>query len=483
MENVLLFIDGKHRKANGDKTFIRKNPIDGEVVSVAAAAQIEDIVEVVDAASRAFEDWSQSTPQERQRLLQRAAEIMLAKKDDFISAMAAETGASEVWAGFNVALGAAVFQEAASIVTAATGEVLSSNTAGQLSLAVRQPAGVVVGIAPWNAPIILGSRAIAVPLACGNSVILKGSEACPLTHALIVDCLAEAGFAKGVVNYVTNAPDEAAIFVEKLVCAPDVRRVNFTGSTKVGRIIASHCARSLKPCVLELGGKAPILILEDADIEAAVDATVFGAFMNSGQICMSTERIIVVERVAAAFLGKLVERVKKLTIGDPRKDNVNLGPVYDMATVVHCNRLIDDALFKGAKLLCGGKSETTLMLATLLDDVVPSMDIYHEETFGPVKAIIRARDDEHAVSLANDSEYGLSSAIFTRDTAKGYRLAKRIKSGICHINGATVDDEPQAPFGGVKASGFGRFGGQAGIHEFTDLRWLTMETERRRYPL
>ena len=320
-------------------------------------------------------------------------------------------------------------------------------------------------------------------LACGNSVILKGSEACPRTHALIVDCLAEAGFAKGVVNYVTNAPDEAAVFVEKLVCAPDVRRVNFTGSTKVGRIIASHCARSLKPCVLELGGKAPILILEDADIEAAVDATVFGAFMNSGQICMSTERIIVVERVAAAFLGKLVERVKKLTIGDPRKDNVNLGPVYDMATVVHCNRLIDDALSKGAKLLCGGKSETTLMLATLLDDVVPSMDIYHEETFGPVKAIIRARDDEHAVSLANDSEYGLSSAIFTRDTAKGYRLAKRIKSGICHINGATVDDEPQAPFGGVKASGFGRFGGQAGIHEFTDLRWLTMETERRRYPL
>jgi len=341
---------------------------------------------------------------------------------------------------------------------------------------------VVLGIAPWNAPVILGVRAIAVPLACGNTVVFKGSELCPATHALIADAMTEAGLPPGVVNFVTNAPADAAVVVESMIAHPAVRRVNFTGSTRVGREIARACAEHLKPAVLELGGKAPLLVLDDADLEAAVDAATFGAFANSGQICMSTERLVVDEAVADSFVAKLAARAVGLPLGDPRQGPVVLGSVIDMATVERCNALIDDALAQGATLVCGGPAADTLMAATLLDHVTPTMRVYHEESFGPVKPIVRVRGEEEAVRVANDNVYGLSAAVFTRDTARGWRVAQRIDSGICHVNGPTVHDEAQMPFGGVKGSGWGRFGGRAGIDAFTELRWITMQTGPRHYP-
>jgi benzaldehyde dehydrogenase (NAD) len=329
----------------------------------------------------------------------------------------------------------------------------------------------------------LGVRAIATPLACGNTVILKGSENCPRTHQLIIEALQEAGFPAGVVNYITNAPADAGAVVEAMVAHPAVRRVNFTGSTKVGRILAQTCAKYLKPVVLELGGKAPMLILDDADIEEAVKAAAFGAFANSGQICMSTERIIVDQKIAEEFAKKFAEKAKSLPVGDPRKpEPVVLGSVIGMHTVNHCNSLIDDALSKGAKMICGAKVETTLMPATVLDHVTPAMRIYHEETFGPVKCIVRVKSTEEAVACANDNEYGLSASVFGKDLARAFNVAKKIDSGICHINGPTVHDEAQMPFGGVKASGIGRFGGKAGVAEFTELRWITMQTSPRQYP-
>jgi benzaldehyde dehydrogenase (NAD) len=350
-------------------------------------------------------------------------------------------------------------------------------------MGVRQPAGVVLGIAPWNAPVILGVRAIATPLACGNTVILKGSENCPRTHQLIIEALQEAGFPPGVVNYITNAPADAGAVVEAIVAHPAVRRVNFTGSTRVGRLIAMTCAKYLKPAVLELGGKAPLLVLDDADLDDAVNGAAFGCFANSGQICMSTERLIVDEKVADEFVKKFATKAKSLPLGDPRKpEPVVLGSVIGMSTVEHCNALIDDALAKGAKLVCGGKVDSTLMPATLLDHVTPAMRIYHEETFGPVKAIVRVRNTEEAIACANDNEYGLSAAVFGRDVARALNVARRIDSGICHVNGPTVHDEAQMPFGGVKGSGIGRFGGRAGVHEFTELRWVTVQTTPRQYP-
>lgn len=482
MDTVSMLIDGKQVAARNGATFERRNPLDGTVASRAPAACVEDAEAAVDAAARAFPVWSELGPLKRRELLAKAAHALEGKADAFAAAMASETGASGQWAGFNVHLAAQGLLEAAAMTTQIGGDLISSDVPGSLAMGVRQPAGVVLGIAPWNAPVILAVRAIALPLACGNTVVLKGSETCPATHGLIIEALQEAGLPAGAVNFVTNAPADAAHIVEAMIAHPKVRRVNFTGSTRVGRLIAEQCARHLKPSVLELGGKAPFVVLDDADLDAAVNGAVFGAFANSGQICMSTERIIVDEQIADAFVDRLSARARALPLGDPRKGPVVLGSVVDMSTVERCNALIDDALSRGATLVCGGKSENTLMQATLLDHVTPVMRIYHEESFGPVKPIVRVRGEEAAIACANDNPYGLASAIFSRDTARALNVARRIESGICHINGPTVHDEPQAPFGGVKDSGFGRFGGKAGIAEFTELRWITLQTAPRHYP-
>ncbi|MFM0352257.1 aldehyde dehydrogenase [Paraburkholderia nemoris] len=482
MQSISMLINGAAVQASNGATFERRNPLDGEVATRAPAATVADAVAAADAAAAAFPAWSALGPSERRALLMKAAHALEARSEAFAAVMAAETGASAMWAGFNVHLAAGGLTEAAALTTQIGGELIPSDVPGSLAMGVRQPAGVVLGIAPWNAPVILAVRAIALPLACGNTVVLKGSEICPGTHGLIIEVLQEAGLPKGVVNFVTNAPADAGAVVEALIAHPKVRRVNFTGSTHVGKIIAATCARYLKPSVLELGGKAPLIVLDDADLDAAVNAAAFGAFANSGQICMSTERIIVDERIADQFVAKLAQKARGLPLGDPRKGPVVLGSVVDMSTVDRCNALIDDALTKGAKLVCGGKAESTLMPATLLDHVTPAMRIYGDESFGPVKGIVRVSGEDEAVACANDNEYGLSSAVFSRDIARGMNVARRIESGICHVNGPTVHDEAQMPFGGVKGSGFGRFGGQAGIAEFTDLRWITVQTTPRHYP-
>jgi benzaldehyde dehydrogenase (NAD) len=482
MQTISMLIDGERTQARNGATFERRNPLDGGVATTAPAATVADAVAAVEAAAKAFPAWAATGPSERRALLLKAAQVLESRAAQFAAAMAAETGASGLWAGFNVHLAAGVFLEAASLTTQITGEVIPSDIPGNLSMGVRQPAGVVLGMAPWNAPVILGARAIATPLACGNTVILKGSELCPATHSLIVEALVEAGFPKGVVNFVTNAPADAAEVVDAMIAHPAVRRVNFTGSTRVGKIIAASCARQLKPAVLELGGKAPFLVLADADLDAAVAAAAFGAFANSGQICMSTERFVVDEKIADDFVARLAAKAISLPLGDPRRGPVVLGSVVDMATVERCNQLVADALAHGATLVCGGQSTNTLMPATLLDHVTPRMKIYSEESFGPVKAIVRVRGDDEAVACANDNEYGLSAAVFSKDVARALAVASRIQSGICHVNGPTVHDEPQMPFGGVKGSGYGRFGGKAGVAEFTDLRWITVQMSPRHYP-
>ena len=483
MSDLSMLINGIQVAAEQGATFERCNPLDGSVATRAPAASVGDAVKAADAAAAAFKTWSQTGPGERRALLLKAADALEAKTPQFVEAVAAETGATGMWAGFNVHLAAGMIREAASLTTQISGEVIPSDVPGSLAMGVRQPAGVVLGIAPWNAPVILGVRAIATPLACGNTVIFKGSENCPRTHQLIIEAFVDAGFPRGVVNYITNAPADAGAVVEAIVAHPAVRRVNFTGSTRVGKIIAMTCAKYLKPVVLELGGKAPLVILDDANIEDAVNGAAFGCFANSGQICMSTERIIVDQKIADDFTHKFAAKAAALPLGDPRKPApVVLGSVIGMSTVDHCNALIDDALAKGAKLLCGGKASNTLMPATVLDHVTPAMRIYHEETFGPVKCVVRVQGVEEAVACANDNEYGLSSAVFGGDVARAFNVARRIDSGICHVNGPTVHDEPQMPFGGVKGSGLGRFGGKAGVAEFTELRWITLQTTPRHYP-
>jgi acyl-CoA reductase-like NAD-dependent aldehyde dehydrogenase len=385
---------------------------------------------------------------------------------------------------FNCMLAAGMLRHAASLAGQVDDETpIESHVPGLNARAIRQPVGVVVGIAPWNAPVILATRAIATPLAFGNTVILKASEECPRTHAAVAKVVADAGAPAGVVNLITNRPADAADVVEELIAHPAVKRINFTGSTKVGRIIAAKAAQHLKRTLLELGGKAPLVVLDDADLDEAAAAANFGAFMNAGQVCMSTERIVVDQAVEDDLTAKLVERAEALTVGDPRDQTTMIGPVVNAAAAERVKELLEDAKAKGARVLTGGEADGLLLQPTIVAGVTPEMRIYSEESFGPIVTVIAADGEQDAVRIANDTEYGLSAAVFSTDTARAERVARRIQSGIVHVNGATVHDEPQMPFGGVKASGWGRFGGDAALDEFTELRWLTVQDGSREYPI
>jgi benzaldehyde dehydrogenase (NAD) len=326
-------------------------------------------------------------------------------------------------------------------------------------------------------------RAVALPIAYGNTVVLKASEESPGTHLAIGSVFEEAGFPKGVINVITNAPADAAEVVDELIANPKTRRLSFTGSTKIGRLIAESAGRHLKRTVLELGGKAPLIVLADAEIDDAVSAANFGAFMNQGQICMSTERIVVEKPVADQFAQKLAAKAGALVVGDPLQPQTQIGCLINPGAMERVQALIADAVAKGAKVLCGGKAQGPSYYPTVLYGVTPEMRIYGEESFGPVVSIVVAKDADDATRIANDTSYGLSSAVFSRDINKAMRIAERLEFGICHINGATVHDEPQMPFGGEKDSGWGRFGGRAGLEEFTELRWITIRRSPTHYPI
>ena len=482
MQTVQLLIGGRDVDARNGATFERLNPMTGETATIAAAATVADGIAAADAAAEAFPAWAALGPSARRAKLLRAADVLESQAMRFVEAVTTETGATAGWTHFNVHLAAGMLREAASMTSQISGEVIPSDVAGSLAMSIRQPVGVVLGLAPWNAPIILGVRAIAMPLACGNTVILKASEICPATHRMLGTVLQEAGLGAGVVNVITHDAKDAAAVVEAMIAHRAVRRVNFTGSTLVGRSVALLAAKYLKPVLLELGGKAPLVVLADADVDAAVDATVFGAFANQGQICMSTERVIIDESVADEFAAKLAKRVKALPSGDPRQGDVVLGSVVGRATVDRVQRLVNAAVAQGAKLLTGGAAQGTIMQGVVVDHVRPEMALFREESFGPQVSITRVSSADEAVRLANDTDYGLAASVFSRDIAKALDVARRIDSGICHINGPTVHDEAQMPFGGMKASGYGRFGGKAAVEQFTETRWITIQTTARHYP-
>ncbi len=483
MYDAKLLVGGVDVSARHDAAYERVSPVTDEAVTVAAAASVSDAIQSVNTAAAAFPAWSETSPETRRALLNRAAETLTSKAELFIEAMTLETGATGDWGAFNVKLAGDILRDAAAMTTHVTSQILPSDTPGVTALAWRQPAGVCLGIAPWNAPVILGVRAIAMPLACANTVLFKTSELCPKTHRLIGDVMREAGLPDGVVNVIPNAPADAHAVVEALIAHPAVRRVSFTGSTRVGRLVAETAARHLKKCLLELGGKAPLIVLDDADIDEAVRAAAFGAFMNQGQICMSTERIIVVDSVADEFVAAFAQKSRQMLAGDPREARLPLGTMISKEAARRIEALIADAVEKGATLVVGTPARGTILDGAVVDYVTPAMRLYREECFGPIAAIIRVGSVDEAVTIANDCEYGLAAAVFSRDVGKALAVARRIESGICHINGATVDDQPQMPFGGMKSSGYGRFGGIAAIDEFTELRWITISGEPRDYPL
>jgi acyl-CoA reductase-like NAD-dependent aldehyde dehydrogenase len=478
-----LLIGGEWTGARDGRSFDKTDPFTGDSAGSAAAAGREDARAAADAAAKAFPEWAATPPAGRRELLQKAAGLISERAQDIAAIVTEETGGTFGWGMFNCSLAAGMLGEAAAQTTAATGEIIPSNVPGLTAMGVRQPAGVVLGIAPWNAPVILGTRAIASPLAYGNTVILKASEVCPRTHAEIGRALADAGMPPGVVNVVTHEADDAPDVVDELIAHPAVRRINFTGSTRVGRLIAENAARHLKRVLLELGGKAPLVVLPDADLDEAVAAAKFGAFMHQGQICMSTERVVVDRSVAGDFASLLGEKAGALKVGDPRDPETQIGPMVNAGAVERVSGLVKDAVEHGAQVVTGGEADGALFPPTVLTGVTPQMRIYGEESFGPVVGLVEVDGADEAVQVANDTEYGLAAAVFGKHVPAALDVARRIESGICHVNGATVHDEPQMPFGGVKASGFGRFGGKAAIEEFTELRWITIQQGSRHYPI
>ena len=480
---TMLVIDNKPRPSQGGKTFERKHPISGAVVSKGSAGSVSDATAAVESAAKAFVKWSATGPTERRRIMLKAADILEAKLPEFIPVMAAEIGASDLWAGFNVMLAVGLLREAAALATQIQGETIPTDKPNTLSMTLRQPVGAVLSIVPWNGAVILAARAIAYPLVCGNTVVFRASETCPRTHLMLAQVFYDAGLPEGALNFFTNAPDSAPEVIETLIAHPAIRRVNFTGSSRVGRIIAEKAAKHLKRCLLELGGKSPLVVLDDADIDGAVNAAVFGSFLYQGQICMSTERFVVDEKVADEFVRKFAERSKSLPVGDPSKSPCIVGPMVNPDSGPRINSMIEDALAKGGKVVVGGPANGAVMSATIVDHVKPNMTIYDEETFGPITTVVRAKNTEDAIRIANDTAYGLSAAVFGRDIVRALDVARRIDSGSVHINGATVQNEAQAPYGGMKASGYGRFdGGRAVIEEFTELKWVTIEPSNQPYP-
>lgn len=444
----------------------------------------DDVTRAVDAAEAAFEEWAAVSPFVCRAVFLKAADILDARGERVAELMAHEAGGTRPWALFDVALAANIFREAAAAVTAPRGEVLNAHEAGTLGLAIREPLGVVAAFAPWNAPVILGVRAVAAPLAAGNTVVVKPSEDAPIACGLLVaDVLREAGLPDGVLNVVTNAREDAAAIAEALISDPRVRGVDFTGSTGVGRIIGTHAARHLKPTVLEPGGKNAIFVLDDADVDYAVDAATFGVFMNAGQICMSGDRVLAHESPAEEFTRKFAEKAASLPSGDPGRPETVVGPLVGEDAARRVAALVKDAAAKGATVLTGGgEPEGAVHPATVLTNVPKDADIYHAEAFGPVRLGETFDGDETAVAVADDTENGLTRDIITENATHGLAVARRIRTGIVHINDQSVADEPHAPFGGVKASGYGRFGGRWGIEAFSATRWVTVAQQHARYP-
>jgi acyl-CoA reductase-like NAD-dependent aldehyde dehydrogenase len=468
------FIGGEWTDPIGGSTFEDRDPFSGDVVAHVAAGDGDDAGRAIDAAAEAFAAWSQTPPEQRQRIFLTAADILESRQDEVVGWLARETGCTLGFAMFQCHFVPGLFRQAAALAYAPLGEVIPSDT-GAFSMGIRRPVGVVGAIAPWNAALILSARAISAPLALGNTVVLKPSEHSPYVGGLLWgEIFTEAGLPAGVLNVITHAPGEAAPIGERLVEDPRVPVINFTGSTETGRKLAEAAGRNLKRVLLELGGHNPLIVLADADLEFAVNASAFGAFLHQGQICMSARRIIVERPIAEEFTKRLAEKTQGLKAGDPGEPDTIIGPLISEDAVRLVQRRVEDAVAKGARVLAGGEADGSVYRATLLADVPADSDFAQRETFGPVAAIEVVDGPDEAVDRANATAYGLASGIITSDTDRGLRLAQRIQAGIVHVNDQPVGDEPQMPFGGVKESGIGRFGGSAVIDEFTETHWVTV---------
>jgi len=481
-KSTQIFYAGSWQDVSSGQSFEVFNPANGEVCSRIADASQDDVKHAIAAAFEAKEHWAALSHTRRAAYLLKAADIMEERQQEFVDALVQEGGSWIGKAMFEAGYSAEALRTAAAMVFHMNGEVLPSEH-GKLSMAIRQPLGVVSVISPWNFPLLLSVRGFAVAMAIGNTIVLKPSEETPLSGGLLLaEVFEAAGLPAGVFNVVTCSRAAVREVGDELISNPAVRGISFTGSTAVGRQISAQAGSLLKKACLELGGKDALIILDDADMERAVNAATFGSFMHQGQICMSVERIIVHQAIAEQFIERFVAKVKTLGMGDPSSMGDVIGPLINQKQLQNVHGQVTDAIDKGAKLLTGGNYQGLFYEPTVLSGVRPDMKIFREETFGPVAPVVVVADMEEAIAVANDSEFGLSAGIITRDEERGMEVAHRLETGMAHINDSSVNDEAHVPFGGVKNSGMGRQNGRASVEAFSELRWITLDRGGRQYP-
>ena len=474
-----LYVNGEWIETKSGRVVEDRSPSDGSLVARAHMAGPDEVERAIAAAQAAFPVWAARLPAEREEYLLKAAEHLAANSEKYTRWLIDESGSCFMKAADEVAQCVSIFRAAAGECRRVNGGVVQPDTPGQVSTYVRVPLGVVAGIAPFNYPLLLSLGKVAPAIAVGNTFVLKPAGMTPLSGRIIAECMDAAGLPAGVFNL---TPGPGDVVGGCFTADPRVRMVTFTGSTAVGRSLALRCAESFKRVTLEMGGKNPMIVLRDFDPARAAAIALFGAFFHQGQICMCTSRVIVEEPIYNAFCARFAELAKQLAPMDPHKPEAIIGPLIDIG---HCKVLdehIRDAVDKGARLLCGGGHEGNYYEASVLADVTPEMKVFREESFGPLTSVVRAKDREDALRLANDNVYGLSAALLTNDLAAALSLAPRIEAGMVHVNDSTVLGSRQAPFGGVKQSGVGREGGSFSTEEFTELKWITYQVQPLGYP-
>ncbi len=474
-----LFIGGEWVPSESGQTLEITSLVSGKSFGRVSLAGRDDAVKAVDAANLAFKGWRRTAPSEREAILLKAADILAHRRDDIVDILQNEAGSTFGKAMFEAGFIVDIVRCAAGECRRVSGTTYATDIPGAFSYSLRRPLGVVVGISPFNFPIVLGGKKMAFALAAGNCFILKPSEVTPLCGLLLGEIFQEAGAPAGVVSVL---PGEGAELGDALIGHPAVKLVTFTGSTHVGKQIAQTCAAKLKKVTLELGGKNPFVILKDADLDYAVQASAFSAFIHQGQVCMAGSRIIVEKDLYDDFCARFTDKVKTLKVGSLAEKDTVIGPLIRSAQCGKIGELIDDALSRGAKVLTGGGWEDNMFEPTVIADVTPEMRIFHEECFGPIAVIIKADDAKQALALANNTEYGLSAAVFTNDVKLANFFSENIEAGMVHVNGPTVRDEAHIPFGGIKYSGLGREGGQYSIEEMTALKWVTVQNDKAHFP-
>lgn len=477
----LMPLAGQWRHGASDHTRPDTDPWSGETLLEIQLANASDLEHAYGTAIEAQRDWAKQPPAARAGVMRAAADVLEARKDEVIDWLVHESGGTLAKAELEWNLVRSVMWEAASMPHHVEGTILRSDIQGKENRVYREPVGVVAVISPWNFPLQLSNRSVAPALAVGNAVVLKPASDTPVTGGLLLaKILEEAGLPEGLLSVVVGSGSEIG---DAIVEHPAARVVSFTGSTEVGEGIARQAG--IKQLALELGGNGPLVILDDADLDRAVDAAVFGSFFHQGQICMIANRLIVDRTLYDRFVEALVERVRALQVGDPSDPATDLGPIINRSQLEAIQDTVRRARGDGAEQVTGGDPTGPVGLALPPHVLLGTNDVAtaREEVFGPVITVIRADDEEHALRLANDTNYGLSSAVFTQDIERGVDFALGIEAGMTHVNDSPVNDDANTAFGGEKASGIGRFGGKWAIDEFTTEHWISVQRTPRQFPI